>query len=618
MKNQVLFFLRYYLFWIIIFDFYRLLFFFHQSIFLSQRFSISEILYTFLHSLQLDLAVTSYFFIPALVIYFIYQLNNQNWCVVLFKFFNGIIITLVTIISVSNIIIYKEWGTLLNVRALSFVLQPKEMIASLTNLQILLIFFTLIVLTIALIYFFNRVFLNAFVMERSSWWQKSCLVLVLFFFAGVLSRGGFQLIPINESQAYFSERQLLNHISTNSTFYLIHNLIQTGNQSNNPYAYFTDKELATIQTGLSAEKDSTTQIIDHVKPNVVIIIMESFTADIFRSLGGDSGVTGNLEKLIADGVLFTNIYSSGSRTDHGIVSVLSGFPATPNHSIIRYPDKTPRLPYLSSAFKNGGYQLSFYYGGELGFNNMNSYLLQAGFKKRTGKDFFKNNEMNSKWGAHDEFVLAKQLNDLNNEKEPFFSVLLTLSSHEPFEVPLTTPFNENNDPSRFRKAAYYTDHCLGKYFEEAKKTTWYKNTLFILVADHGHRLPKQRTYYDPMAHHIPLIFYGEVINKEWRGKKINCIGSQDDLASTLLSQFNYSTVPFNFSNNLLNLYRYNYAYLSYDDAVGWITDDGKLVYNTSRNKMENSTFATDTLAEQKNLRCGKSFIQSVYQQFLDY
>lgn len=193
-------------------------------------------------------------------------------------------------------------------------------------------------------------------------------------------------------------------------------------------------------------------------------MLESWTADIIEPMGGLSGVSPFFSELCKDGLLFTGVYSSGFRTDQAMVSVISGFPAQPNKSIIRFPDKTQKLPALSRTFRDAGYHTSFFYGGELGFANMKSYLLSSGFEHITGKDFFPDNAMNSKWGAHDGIVLQHQLKVLDTVAEPFFSVLLTLSTHEPFEVPVQTPYNGSSEAELFKKAAWYTDACLKTFF----------------------------------------------------------------------------------------------------------------------------------------------------------
>ena len=258
----------------------------------------------------------------------------------------------------------------------------------------------------------------------------------------------------------------------------------------------------------SSRTGSTENILKNNKPNIVVIVLESWTADIIKALGGEENVTPHFDELSKDGLLFTQMYGSGFRTEQGLISIFSGFPAQPNNSIITSPEKAERLPSLNTELSKQGYQSSFYYGGEVEFANMKSYLLNTNFKKIIDKNNFEKKQLNSKWGAHDEFVFKKQIDGLKAEKEPFFSVVLTLSTHEPFEVTMKTPFNGGEEQELFKKAAYYTDYCLFNYFNEAKKQPWYKKTLFILVADHGHRLPKNRNMDFPEGRRITAMITG--------------------------------------------------------------------------------------------------------------
>ena len=251
---------------------------------------------------------------------------------------------------------------------------------------------------------------------------------------------------------------------------------------------------------------------------------------------------------------------------------------------------------------------------------MKSYLINSGFSTIVDKSAFAENQLNSKWGAHDQYVLEKQLLDLKSTAEPFLSVLLTLSSHEPFEVPMETPFDHNaGEPGKFRKAAYYSDHCLGEYFRAAKKEKWYANTLFILVADHGHRLPKERDFNMPESKKIPLLFYGDVLKDNVRGTTEEKVCNQNDIAATLLSQLNKDYTDFPWSRDILNPLTKQFAYYTNDNVWGWITPGENFIY----------TYATQSLSTTGNtissvplndsiILYAKAYIQAHYQHYLAF
>ena len=244
------------------------------------------------------------------------------------------------------------------------------------------------------------------------------------------------------------------------------------------------------------------------------------------------------------------------------------------------PEKYQGLSFLPKDLADAGYHNSFYYGGELDFANMKAYLLQSGISDLHDKSSYTKDEMNAKWGAHDEFVFRKQEREIGSKQQPFFSMILSLSSHEPFQVPMQTKFPGNDDPSKFKNSCYYTDHCIGEYMKSVSKEPWYKNTLFIFVADHGHILPRNRNPEEAARFHIPIIFYGEVLKPEFRGKKIEQHRNAEWLTRNASSRsFNLSDSSFHWSNDLLNFYRNNFAYYSFDSGFGFVNEDGSMRYD---------------------------------------
>lgn len=184
----------------------------------------------------------------------------------------------------------------------------------------------------------------------------------------------------------------------------------------NPYVYMeTEKANQIVQALYSKSVHQYPDLLKAQRPNIILILWESFTAKTVKSLGGMEGVTPEFEKLISEGVLFSNFYASSDRSDRGITAVLSGYPAQPTRSIIKTPAKACKLPTLASSLDKAGYSTSFYYGGELDFANIRSYLVNSGFDKMVGKDDFEEKDCNSKWGAHDHVVFDKFLLDTDEK-----------------------------------------------------------------------------------------------------------------------------------------------------------------------------------------------------------
>jgi len=281
------------------------------------------------------------------------------------------------------------------------------------------------------------------------------------------------------------------------------------------------------------------------------------------------------------------------------------------------PSKSEKLSSLNKILSSDGYSSSFFYGGEIGFANMKSYLAGSHFKTIVDEASFEKNQLSPKWGAHDQFVFEKQLQFLDNETEPFFSVILTLSSHEPFEVPMQTPFIGNDESDKFRKAVYYSDHSLGEYFSAAKKESWYNKTLFILVADHGHRLPRNNDLNRYESKRIPLLFYGNVLKENVRGTTISKTGNQHDIAATLLNQLKIDYSGFPRSKDLLNAGTKEFAYYTNDDVLGWVTPADKFIYIYSSKELQNTGGPSITSPLNDSIVLdAKAYLQTHYADFL--
>ncbi|MBC7425744.1 MAG: LTA synthase family protein, partial [Bacteroidia bacterium] len=376
------------------------------------------------------------------------------------------------------------------------------------------------------------------------------------------------------------------------------------------------QEADSLFNSLKPSKDTTISIFNVSKPNIVVIMLESWTASAINSISGINNLTPGFDALVNEGLLFDSTYSSGNRTEKGLVAILSGFPAQPVTSIITEPDKTARLPALSSDLKKAGYSTAFIYGGESEFANMKSYLLMKDIETILDKNNFKTDQLNSKWGAHDGFLFDKSIEWFSNARQPFFATVMTLSSHEPYEVPMETKFKGNDETSLFKNSLNYSDLCLAEFFRKAKQQPWYKNTVFVLVADHGHEIGVNDIhFFDPVNFRIPLMIIGGALKSEFAGKRIHKIASQTDIASTLLNQLGLSSAPYKFSQNLMNPYRVPYAHFQYSDGLGFTQASNELLFDNPsggcfyrKKNVEADSAAT--------LRLARAYQQVIMQEYL--
>jgi len=605
--------LRLILFWLVHFAIFRMAF----VLLLFNRLPAEELKgwgTVFYHGLRLDLATTGYLLVLPLAIGGTALFTGKGWMWRTARVLQSAQMIVVGIIATGNLAIYRVWGTLLNYRAVQFLQDPEGIIASLGNWQLLLLAVGLTALCILLTWISSRLLIPAESLSKDQ--QQRWLVPVFFILTPMMMRGGWQQIPVNESSAFHTEKAPLNHAATNPVWYLGNNWIKSAGDDREAYRFMSDETAQEIFDDLTGIKGEPMRMLTMDRPNIVLIVLESWSADFIGPLNGDPTATPFFNSLCDSGLLFTGIYSSGRRTDQMFPSVLSGYPAQPNHSISRYTDKIQRLDMLPEELENAGYSTLFHYGGELGFGNMNSFLLEAGFSSLTGKDRFKDEQMGSKWGAHDEYLFEKQLEDINRARAPFFSMGLTLSSHEPFDVPGRDKNKPAGEKERFLEAVRYTDRCLKQFMESAARQKWHGQTLFIFVADHGHHLPASREYHDPSCYRIPLLFYGEVIKPEVRGRKISRTGSQHDLPPTLLNQLGINSNKFDFSIDLFNEKHPSFAYLNFDDAFGCISDSLQFVYFFEEKKMSGKfTHLMEQQDSSLTMR-GKAYLQILYEDFL--
>jgi len=620
MLKSLSFFIRFYFLWLLFFAADRLLFLliFHDE---WADVSFNEVMGVFYHGLPLDLSMTAYISIAPLL-YFVYgwlrgqQTSDLKWL----KIYTNILLLIFSILSVVNFNIFREWGTKLNDKAINFALHtPNEALASTASSPIVFTLLMLLML-IALGFLLNRLLLpKTIVFNGSPFWLKSLICILLIGINFLLIRGGIDVSPVNQSMAYFSDKDLLNQAAVNTEWNLMRSMLVSARVNKNHYDYLPQKEASKrVEALYKATKDSTIYILNTKRPNVMVVIMESFTADLTSALSGDKGITPKFDSLVREGVFFNKIYSTGNRTDKGIVGTLAGFPSLAAASLVNFPQKMQNIPAISQEFKRNGYQTSFFYGGESEFDNYKAFILSHSYDKLIDKNKFNQREMNSKWGAYDGVVLARQLKELNATRQPFFSTLMTLTNHEPFEVPGTYKFGTSDNATRFKSTAFYTDSCINDFLNKAKLQSWYKNTLFIFLADHGHHLPKGITdVYVPQRYHIPLLFFGDVIKKEFRGKVFDHVGSQIDVASTLLSQLNMNTKPFTWSKNMLNPFTQSFAFFSWDNGMGFIDNKQCVTFDNTGKRILYNDLKQDKKSTTETLKQGQAFLQTIYQQFIE-
>ena len=618
MKKILFSLLRQLLFWILFFDFTRLIFILFQlRLLISERIPWTEVTGVFWYSLQLDIATACYLLVFPFFLLVIQSLFSPRWLNLINKIYTGFMIFAYSLTATGEMGIYAEWKTKLTYKVLKYMNHPSEIYNSAETG----IFFILLVLLILMFLVGLFSYLKLFYIEITN--QKRSLWFSLFFFLispGLIfigMRGGVQQIPINQSQSYYSKHNILNLASVNNAFNLYISIFENlANFRHDPYVFMNQQEAKKLVKEIyHVQNDSTVSILKISKPNIVILILESWSADLIEDLGGEKGITPEFKNLESNGILFDQIYASGARSEQGMASIFGGFPATPVSSITVQPDKFVKLPSLTQTLDGNGYHTSFYFGGQLIYGNIKSYIIFNNFDKIMEGADFPSDIPRGKLGIHDQYTLNWQLKDLDKEKQPFFSALFTVSTHSPWDQPFNKPLKWGDNEHEYINAAYYTDHCLGEYFRKAKQQPWFDNTLFIIVADHSHNSyrnwhPQSKDY-----HKIPLLFYGNAIKDQFKGSKNHKLGNQHDLAATILAQLGLPSTRFNWSKNLLNPYSPEFAYFSSEDGCGWIRQDAWFSFDAGPNIyhfLEIKENLRDSIMNE-----GKAYLQVLFNEYMN-
>lgn len=615
-------FIRFFLFWLLFFAITRAAF----EIYFFEKFhgtTVGDIIKTFIYGIRMDASATAYIAIIPLFIFIVnWFFGKHHINPIWLKIYTWFCVFLVSFIAIIDMGIFIEWGAKVNFRAFDTLYNsPAESMSSTASSPIVLN------VSIGLALLATGVILSLYIIDFSfkkpvaRYKRKLILSLGLVLANFMILRGTLSPDPINQSAGYFSDNQILDLSAQNTEWNLGNNVFENLRPPYNPYLFMPAKQAkGLVDETFAIKKDTTLHVLTTDKPNVVIIQLESFTADVIESLGGEKGDAPNFEKFIKNGILFKNIYSAGDRTDKGIIAILSGFPSQAIRTIIIDTPKQRKLPSLLTEFKNSGYTTSYFYGGTSEYMNFDTYMADHKTDKIFDKKDIPANQVGSTWGAHDDVLFNKHVQYLSKQPQPFFSLIQTLTNHEPFVLPVPPHFKGKDVADQFRSTTWFTDSCLNAYFEDAKKHDWYKNTLFILVADHGHRLPKKTSgAYDPAKYHIPLLFFGDAIKPEYRGMQVNKIGNQTDIAATILAQLNMPQQKFHWSKNLFNPYTKEFAFFDWDNGFGFITPKQAVSYDGSGQRMiYTRDKKADKATTQQVLLKGKAFMQQIYTEYLAY
>lgn len=622
MRERIILFFKTYLLFVVIFIIQKPLFmaYYHAQ---YAEVSWTEWFKVVWHGMPLDLSLAGYLtLIPGLL------LMISAWALpkILKRIWAGYFIfvsCLISLIFVVDLGLYSFWGFRLDATPLFYFLSsPKDAFASVSIGFVLSGILAFVLMAALLYWLFQKILFS--IGESSQFklpYHSLSVSGALLLLTGVLFipiRGGFTVSTMNTGKVYYSTNVLLNHAATNPAFNLMESLSKQKDFASQ-YRFMEPAEADKLMTSLidptvvaamECRPDTLPQpsikLFRESHPDICLVILEGFSSKLMTALGGAPDIAVQLDSLSHEGILFTNFHANSFRTDRGLVAILSGYPAQPTTSIMKYPLKTSKLPAISRRLRQAGYGTHYYYGGDADFTNMRSYLMASGMEDIVCDKDFPIGERLSKWGVHDHLVFRRLLDDLKNDsmnvgahRKPMYRVIQTSSSHEPFEVPYRRLEDDRMN------AFAYTDSCVGDFVRQFKELPQWKNTVLIFVPDHLGATVEPLSLYALDRFQIPMLMIGGAVNQP---RKIDVYGSQQDLAATLLAQLGLPHYEFVFSKDMLDSTAPHFAFFTVPDAFGMATSDNQLIFDNQASQV----VLDEGTEKGRHLSAGKAYLQKLY------
>lgn len=589
------------------------LFALNRAIFLAYNHSLAagatlaEYLRCMLHALKLDASVAGYVTALPLLVTLCATWGRASqrkasiygWLLILYF---GVVSAIIAIVECADIGMFAEWQRRIDSQI--FIYTPREMLASVSLLNG--IYATLyIVATIALaisLYriIIGRLFTTATAPRAIERIAHSFVLLLLGGLLFVAIRGGVGTATANLSKAYFSSNMFLNQAAVNPLFSLIDSSLSGDNLDE--YDTLSAEQVATTMAKLSAKHDAEGEAwLNTTRPHIVLLIVEGMGRTITDATIDGEAVMPNIRRLGGEGVWFDRLYASSFRTDRGTVATLSGFPAQPKMSIMKYPAKAANLAGLAQPLAEAGYATRFIYGGDANFTNTRAYLYATGYEEVDDETNTAFEGHRSKWGYADDVLLeyaAAAIIERMDSGIRSFDTILTLSSHEPFEVPY----------SRFEdvrlNAFAFTDAAIGSFIEQLRATPHWADTLVVIIPDHGFPYPENIGGNSPERHHIPMLWIGGAVRSP---RIVDSYASQSDFAATLLAALSLPHDSFPLSRNIATASR-EFGYWTFNNGFGVIDNSGATLYDCDREVF----ISTNSDTPEQHILIGKTLLQTTF------
>ena len=506
--------------------------------------SLNESLLTFIFGLRMDtITISIILVIPAIFLALTPKIFSKFISKFLY-FYILLFIVIALFIESASFPFFAQYDLKPNYLFIEYLEYPKEVTSLLfKDYKLEFIFASILIFLVSKIYLklnfinFNKVF-------EQSYLSRALLLLpiLLFLFLGIRSSFGHR--PVNISDALYSSNRVINEITKNSLHslgYAYYSNIKSESDISKYGKMDTNEAYSLASQALGIEfKDKNRPFYREVKTkletkkqkNLVIFIQESMGAQ-FTGFAGDQNLTPNLDKLAYENISFTNLYSNGTRSVRGLAALSSGTLPIAGNEVLKRNKSQKDYFTIATLLKPFDYKSSFIYGGEARFDNMKAWYLGNGFDEVIEEKDYKNPIFRSTWGVSDEDLVIKaneRFKEYFANGEKFVSVMFSSSNHTPFELPDgKIEFEKNVPKNSVENAIKYADFAIGKFFEMAKQEEYYKNTVFVVVADHNVRVYGNEIVPIDMFQ-IPAV----IISSDVTPVIYNNLSSQADVLATAL------------------------------------------------------------------------------------
>ena len=567
----------------------------------EEAFGLRDMWDVWRHGLSMDVSTSGYLLIVpwlvCLVSLWWKGMRVRRWLVPYFL----LAAVVLSLIVLGDAYLYEFWKFKLNATVFSYMTHPEGATSSVSRWFLLSRIGAMVVGAVLVFSLLLWRTPQVFPASRHRLWHTLGLLLVGgFVFLGI--RGGVTASVMNVGVAYYSPRLFLNHSAVNPAFSLFSSIKRTDDYAAQ-FDYLAEAERAEAFSGLYPEEteDITDTLLQTQRPNILIVMMESYGSKFIREMGGLPDVSPHWSRLIPQGIFWENYYSNSFRTDRGTTSALSGWVSYPSVSLMRLPDRLNDIPSLARSLGREGYSTCYLYGGDIKIMGKRGYLVSTGYERLVSDvDFSLAEAHESKWGVNDS-VTARHTFDIIRHMpadRPWHMVYQTLSSHEPFEV----PYQRLADPKL--NAFAFTDHCVGQLVDSLQTLPQWRDMLVILIPDHGFLY--DLTYEDPRFFHCPMLWLGGAIREP---RRMKVLMNQSDLCATLLSQMGIAHRDFPWSRNVLSRsYTYPFAYSNYPGGILFADSTGVSVFDITANE----PITEQPAPSEERLRRAKALLQTSY------